>query len=137
MSNKDKNVLALCTCGSGKDYNECCGRFIETLELPTETPEHILRSRYTSYNRSKGEYLLKSWHQSFRPKKNAKQIVREGANIKYTGLKVLNVEFDDTKGKISYEVRSRDGMRFGSYATTSNFIKEEGYWYYTNDDSDV
>ena len=55
-----------CPCGTGKDYTQCCGRYIEADELP-EYPEQLMRSRYTAYAFNNAEYLKKTWHEHTRP----------------------------------------------------------------------
>jgi SEC-C motif-containing protein len=45
-----------CPCGSQKSYDECCGPFISGKAYP-ETPEALMRSRYTAFTQANMPYL--------------------------------------------------------------------------------
>ena len=55
-----------CFCGSEKLFGDCCGRLIDK-SLSAESPEQIMRSRYSAYVLKNVKYLLQSWHKSTRP----------------------------------------------------------------------
>lgn len=55
-----------CPCCSGESYKNCCGKYISYKQAP-DTPEQLMRSRYSAYVLKDEEYLLKSWHESTRP----------------------------------------------------------------------
>lgn len=55
-----------CPCGSGKSFKSCCGKYISYKQYP-DTPEQLMRSRYSAYVLKDEEYLLKTWHESTRP----------------------------------------------------------------------
>ena len=48
-----------CPCG-GEDLETCCGRFIHGAEQP-QTPEQLMRSRYTAYALAEETYLRATW----------------------------------------------------------------------------
>lgn len=128
------NKTTLCPCGSGKEYSDCCEKYLDGRAVVTDTPENILRSRYTAYRVGNGEYLLKSWHPDYRPKVTAKRLIQEGKNIIYTGLEILDKEIGDNSGKIHYVLKYRIGnQRYGTNECTSLFEKVDGVWYYTDD----
>ena len=52
---------ALCPCGSGKTYAQCCGPIIGGQSLAVEA-EQLMRSRYTAYVTHNADYLIDSWH---------------------------------------------------------------------------
>lgn len=58
--------LQNCLCGSGQTFTTCCEKHITKTAYP-ETPEQLMRSRYTAYVLKNEEYLLNSWHESTRP----------------------------------------------------------------------
>ncbi len=42
--------VKLCPCGAMRDYVRCCGQYIDAAVLP-ESPEQLMRSRYTAFVR--------------------------------------------------------------------------------------
>ena len=113
-----------CSCGSGKTFTECCNRYINQAEVP-ETPEQLMRSRYSAYSLKNEEYLLNSWHQSTRPG----SLDLSSDKTKWKKLKIISttpnaVHFvaffsDNINGKESYFYLSEN----------SEFIKDSR-WYY-------
>ena len=48
-----------CSCGSGRDYVTCCQPYVEGRAHP-ETPEALMRSRYTAYTMADIDYIEKT-----------------------------------------------------------------------------
>lgn len=48
-------IAKQCFCGT-KNYQHCCGRFIDNKEIPT-TPEELMRSRYSAYAQANIKYI--------------------------------------------------------------------------------
>lgn len=48
--------MTLCPCGSQNTYEQCCGLYLETQQQP-QTPEQLMRSRYTAYTMGKIDYI--------------------------------------------------------------------------------
>lgn len=55
---KDKN----CPCGSGSDYQSCCGRYHRSLTIQAPTPEAVLRARFSAYAKKEWKYVVRSTH---------------------------------------------------------------------------
>jgi SEC-C motif-containing protein len=124
---KQKNKL--CPCGSGQAYSDCCGRFIEGNELPT-TPEQLMRSRYTAYCLNNDTYIIGSWHPSTRPGSLAED---NAASVKWIELKVLNAPVpaeSESRATVEFMARCKVGGKAEKMHETSEFIREDGRWYY-------
>ena len=50
---------ASCPCKSGKTYGECCGPVIAG-DVKAETPEQVMRARYSAYVTGEIQYLKTS-----------------------------------------------------------------------------
>jgi SEC-C motif-containing protein len=48
----------LCPCQSEKSYKDCCKPFVDEQALP-QTPEQLMRSRYTAYSQAHIAYIKK------------------------------------------------------------------------------
>lgn len=116
-----------CPCGSGCAYFVCCGRFVEGDALPA-TAEQLMRSRYTAYALSHGDYLLATWHPSTRPLR-----LDFDPTQRWLGLKIVRCEAGsagDSEGAVAFVARSKRGGRAQRLEEDSRFVRENGRWYY-------
>lgn len=74
-----------CFCGSEVSFKQCCEKFIHSTQYP-DTPEQLMRSRYTAYVLKNEEYLLKSWDESTRPH----SLDLESDTTQWTKLKIIS-----------------------------------------------
>lgn len=124
-----KNANA-CPCG-GKDYAACCGRFIEHGELP-QTAEQLMRSRYSAYVLKNEAYLKATWHPSTRPT----EPVVEDDGGKWLGLEVRKHVPAGERATVEFVARYKIGGRAHRLHEISNFVREDGRWYYVDADGD-
>lgn len=116
-----------CSCGSGREYPDCCGRYHAGAVAPT--PETLMRSRYSAYVRRLALYLLVTWHPSRRP--TVEELDLDPAT-KWLGLKIVRAELSgDDAGTVEFVARYRIG---GGSAVRlhelSRFVRENGAWFY-------
>jgi SEC-C motif-containing protein len=121
----------LCPCGSGKAYKKCCEPFISGAEIPP-TAEALMRSRYVAYTQHNNQYILDTWHSSTRPDDPTPA---EDRNVEWIGLKILSTEAGapgDDRGVVEFRARCRVKDNAGGLDESSEFIKENGRWYYVD-----
>lgn len=116
----------VCPCGGG-GYALCCGRFIDGGELP-QTAEQLMRSRYTAYTQGNAGYLKKTWHPTTRP---AEDVARE-EGLKWLGLEVRRHVPAGDKATVEFVARYKTGGRAHRLHEVSNFVREDGRWYYVD-----
>lgn len=86
LENNDKK--ATCYCGSQKLYKECCFPFISG-SLKSETPEQLMRSRYSAFCIKDIEYLI-STHYSSKRQLNEREILAQTIHeTQWLGLKLI------------------------------------------------
>lgn len=125
-----KNTL--CPCGSGKPYAECCGPLLAWQQI-AETAEQLMRSRYTAYTQKNTVYLLHTWHATTRP---ADLLLVEDEN-QWIGLKILAKHAggkNDEKGQVEFLARFKINGKAYRLHEKSEFIRENGQWYYVSGD---
>lgn len=76
-----------CKCGNNKNYLECCGIYINGMKLP-ETPEQLMRSRYTAYTMANIEYIVKTMQGKPLRGFNAKEVALWSQNVVWQKLVV-------------------------------------------------
>ena len=121
MHNK---LLHDCPCGSGQTFQECCGKYINYTHYP-ETPELLMRSRYSAYVIKDEEYLLKSWYESTRPK----SLDLENDTTQWGKLKIISASGNMVHfvAFFSNNINGKESYYFLS--EKSEFIKN-GHWFY-------
>ena len=114
----------LCPCGVEKNYRECCAPFHQR-EVVAQTPEQLMRSRYSAYVKREAGYILDTWHESTRPK----SMVLE-ADVQWLGVKVSDASEDGDEGFVEYIARFKHGGRGQRLHERSRFVREAGEWVY-------
>ena len=121
----------LCPCGSGNPYQKCCEPFITGAEIPA-TAEALMRSRYVAYSQQNNQYILDTWHSST---KSDDTKPAEDPDVQWIGLKILHTEEggpNDDRGVVEFRARCRIKGEAGGLDERSEFIKENGRWYYVD-----
>ena len=127
MSRAHTETAALsCPCGSGRRYDDCCGRLHAGAIAPDA--EALMRSRYCAYVREDAAYLLATWHPTTRPA----QLTLGGAPpVRWLGLQVRrHIVTGPDSAIVEFVARFRLGNRAQRLHETSRFVREGGRWYY-------
>ena len=74
-----------CPCGSGARYRECCGPRHDGTR-PAETPEALMRSRWSAFARGLGEYLYDTLSPEAPGARIEEREERERARLLYVGF---------------------------------------------------
>ena len=117
----------MCICGNGLDVNECCGLVIEQ-KRAAQTPEALMRSRYSAYVLANGEYLVYSSAKENRYADDIALIEEFSRSVEWLHLDVLHV----TQNTVEFKAYYRDAQGIKVLHEKSNFIQEEGIWKYSN-----
>ncbi|WP_422748142.1 YchJ family protein [Mycobacterium sp. WMMD1722] len=117
----------LCPCGSGTSFGSCCGPLIRG-ERQADTPEELMRSRYSAYAAGDLEYVWRTWHPRTRPDQLSPD------DVVWTGLQVVEASGDE----VEFVAQYRDGRRSGQLATggtlheRSRFAVRARRWFYVD-----
>ena len=99
-----------CPCCSGKLYSECCEPIIKGTAR-AETPEALMRSRYSAYAKAEIDHLLKSTAPSQRESIDRNEMRLWAERSKWLGLEILDAPTpakDDTTGFVEFIARYTD-----------------------------
>lgn len=114
--------LNACPCG-GPDYARCCGPYHNGTAAPDA--EALMRSRYSAYVLKLAAYLLATWHPVTRP------ATIEFENEKWLGLEVKkHVLESDNRATVEFVARYKIGGRAHRLHEISQFVFEDGQWFY-------
>jgi SEC-C motif-containing protein len=93
-----------------------------------------MRSRYTAYTLLREDYLLQTWHPSTRP---ATLGLAQEEATKWLGLEVKRHEQQDaTRASVEFVARYKVNGRAHRLHEASNFVREEGRWFYVDGEVD-
>ena len=122
-----KNSDFTCPCG-GKQFQTCCGPFLAGAAV-ADTPEKLMRSRYSAYVTGTEDYLKATWHPSTRPQ----ETVTDPA-VKWLGLEVKRAAQEGDRGSVHFVARCRVAGKGQRLEETSRFVLEDGLWFYVDGD---
>ncbi len=124
-----------CYCGSGLAYTQCCEP-LHLLKVSADTPEELMRSRYSAYACGDYQYILDTYSESSKPKLSAQALERDMQDTKWLGLEVINsnekaqtVEF--IAKYIEYS-SAGGGVKIYQMHELSSFERENGVWRYVS-----
>ncbi|MFL0411620.1 YchJ family protein [Microbacterium paludicola] len=118
------SLLEPCPCGSGQPYTACCGPLHTGARL-AETPEQLMRSRYSAFARRDADYLLRTWHPGTRPK-----TVEFEEGLRWAGLEIVDASRDEVEFVAVYETP----LGMGALSERSRFAQRGGRWVYVDGD---
>ena len=125
----------LCTCGYRKIYAQCCEVFILRKKLP-ETPEQLMRSRYTAFTKADADYMQFSMKEGALGEEfNLEEVRAWALSVQWKELKILKAYLDknnSNKGYVLFSALYKQAGKKFDINELSEFIKQDnGQWLYT------
>ncbi len=123
-----------CPCGLKNDFQECCGRFINNIDIP-QTAEQLMRSRYSAYSMANVDYIEQTMRgralEGF-DKVNAKQWA---LTVDWQNLNVIQSHPDKNNTNIAYVefiASYLHNQQLEKIHELSCFEKINDRWYYVD-----
>ncbi|MBU0631376.1 zinc chelation protein SecC [bacterium] len=124
-----------CYCGLEKDFNECCGAILSG-KKSAQTPEELMRSRYSAYVTANAEYLVKSATKENRYSDDIPLILEFCKNVLWLKLDILHaecpvgVEQKESTGVVEFRAFYLENGEIVILHERSDFVKNDGVWEY-------
>jgi len=121
-----------CPCGSGKTYDECCRELIEGT-IPAQTPEALMRSRYTAFAKADVQYLLDTVHPDQRKDHDAGSIRKWSEKSIWRGLTIKETRDggpDDREGTVEFIAEYIEKDKKKRHHEVARFKKQNDNWYF-------
>jgi len=118
-----------CPCGSGTAYGNCCGGILSG-RRSADTPEQLMRSRYTAYVVKDADYLVRTTHPSSRVDGLAESIRAWMRKVEWIKLHVVATEGD----RIEFIAEYLTDTAPGRHHECSVFKKSGGEWCYLGEE---
>ncbi len=127
-----------CPCGSDLRYAACCGRLHDG--APAETPESLMRSRWSGFVVGRGDYLFDTLARSHPDRAAPREAaVRELSRarerqrfLKLTVLHATGASDESNEGEVLFVARIFERGEDRSFAELSQFVREDGAWRYAS-----
>ncbi len=123
-----------CPCGSGARYTTCCGP-LHAGAREAETPEALMRSRFSAFARGLGDYLVRTLAETHADHAVpaaalARELSRAKERQRFLGLCILHASSDGDAGEVLFYARIFERGVDRSFAELSRFVREGGAWRY-------
>ena len=121
-----------CPCGSNKDYHHCCDLYISERSIP-QTPEALMRSRYTAYSLANIEYIKKTMQGKPLTCFNENETKNWASQVLWLGLKILHVtqnKSDDPIGSVEFIATYLEKDLLKTIHENSLFRLMDNRWFY-------
>ena len=119
----------LCDCGSQKNYADCCEPFIKGTATP-QSPEQLMRSRYTAHVKKEISYLRATLAPEQRSTFIEKDVLA-WANSEWLGLEIAEAKGNKVEFVAKYKSKGKV-FEHHEYAT---FRKIGDKWFFVDGDS--
>ncbi len=112
----------MCICGNLIPYEECCAPIISH-ERQAQTPQELMRSRYSAYVNADAKYLVFSALDENHDEEDIKDF---SSRVDWLKLDVLKADGDTVEFKAYY----KDEGQIQLLHEKSNFVLVDGIWKY-------
>ena len=127
----------LCLCTSKRSFDQCCEPYLTGKKLP-ETPEKLMRSRFSAYALAKADYLIRTTAEKERAELDRDELTAYCKTVKCISLKIVSTEGggpEDQEGIVLFHASLQiDGKRM-LHREKSRFTREDGRWVYVDGDT--
>lgn len=122
-----------CPCGSGSGYSACCEPIIKG-KKSAETPEQLMRARYSAHVVVEVDFIRDSLHSDFRKDYDHKATQKWAENSEWYGLEIVGTTgggAKDEEGEVEFIARFRDKDGIHSHHENARFTRKRKKWFFT------
>jgi SEC-C motif-containing protein len=128
----------LCPCQSGISYAECCQPYLLRNNKP-QTPEILMRSRYTAYDQRDAHYLVDTWlNEAIKDRQQLLSALEaDFEHCRWIGLKIIEANpplSNETTGYVEFMAYYFDEKQQTRQVIfeRSRFVLIEQQWFYVD-----
>lgn len=125
--------MVLCSCGSGRGFDECCGPLLAGAAAPTA--EALMRSRYSAFTVANVDYLEKTLAPEARADYDRGETQTWVEEAHWQGLEVRGTTgggADDQDGTVEFVARYKFRGKVFAHHELGQFRRHEGSWVYVD-----
>jgi SEC-C motif-containing protein len=126
MNSLDNNA---CLCGSQQNYKNCCEPLLLG-DKQAETPEQLMRSRFTAYAQKNAKYIYQTYASEKQAENPVKEIKEFATSCRFISLSVIDTNNDGDRGVVEFKANYFYQNLYCELHERSQFIKEQDQWRY-------
>jgi SEC-C motif domain protein len=127
---KKSTSVKQCPCGSNLTYFACCEQYLNHQAIPN-TPEALMRSRYTAYTLANIDYIKKTMQGAPLLGFNEIEVSQWSKSVVWLGLKVIDTHQKNEKtGYVEFVAKYLDKNLIKAIHEESEFQAINGRWFY-------
>lgn len=124
-------MTATCPCGAQIAYSDCCGRFIDAKEV-VQTPEQLMRSRYTAYTQANIDYIVNTMLPPASDELEPVSAKEWAEQSEWLGLQIVTTKTEGDIGWVEFIAGFILEKEKHILHELSEFHKKDGVWYYVD-----
>lgn len=126
----------LCPCGSTENYEQCCERLIMK-NYPAQSPEQLMRSRYSAYANNQIDYIYNTYSLESKKTQSRADISSWAKETTWVKLSILQTsDFTETSyPTVEFEAIYKSQNQYFKMKEKSRFIMENSHWFYLDGDN--
>jgi len=126
--------MALCPCGSARDFAECCSPIIEG--APAPTAEALMRSRYTAFVMRKLDHVERTHAPEVRADFNRAEAERLAEECEWRGLEIRSATETGDTAEVEFVMRFCREQQEVTKTALASFRRDAGQWLYVSSNVD-
>ena len=124
-----------CPCGSGNNFTQCCDLLVNKKKL-AQSPEQLMRSRYSAYATNNAEYIYKTYAKISQSTQSIKEIHEWAEQTRWLKLVIHSSSAFDTQHNeaelptVSFSAFYQHQGQYYRLTEKSQFCFEQLQWRY-------
>lgn len=122
-----------CPCGLTEKYENCCGTF-HTGKAQPETPERLMRARYSAFAKGAVDYIFDTTLPEERTDLKMEDIAEWSKSSEWVGLEILGSSVDKSgnEGHVEFKANYKNSGSSVVHHEYSKFKKVDGKWFFVD-----
>ncbi|NOH79424.1 YchJ family protein [Vibrio sp. RE86] len=119
-----------CPCGNTLEYNQCCEPIHNNHSL-ADTPEKLMRSRYSAHVKGLVDYVVNTYHPSCHAEEQ-RDAIADSIKSEWCGLEVIESEpgLNSEEGFVTFKAFFNEEEKQYCLEERSRFVRENALWFY-------
>ncbi|WP_350430977.1 YchJ family protein [Shewanella sp. H8] len=126
--NSVDSASSQCPCGSLQTYVQCCEPYHLNYSV-ADTPERLMRSRYSAFVLRHFTYLILTHHPDYLQGLTEQQLAQ--GNTQWLGLEVVSSKQQSDHAEVTFKAWFIDNKQIDAIYECSSFVKQQNRWFYT------
>ncbi len=126
--------MAECPCGSGMEYEKCCGLYIKD-GIPVPTAEKLMRARYSAYALGEIDFIMDTHEVDPKEAEESRRATEDWARgSEWQGLEIIKTSRggeEDDNGTVEFKAHYMVDRARYTHHEVSRFERKNGKWIFT------